>query len=316
MAMEPIHQSVLPEAVLELLAPTDPTGVIVDATLGEGGHAKLFLEHFPRIRLVALDADPVMLRRARERLADFSDRVEFRTVWFDDYFAGGGGTEVPHRVLLDLGVSMYHFRGANRGFSLSEDGALDMRLNPEAPLSAGDIVNRTPEAELADLIYAYGEERLSRRIARAIVRARQEAPIDDAAALAEIVRRAVPKEQRYRRIHPATRTFQALRIAVNDELGRLGRVLEGATDVLPPGGRIGVISFHSLEDRIVKRFFLEKERPASGDAPVTRPEPAGRGPKAVFRRVNRKPIAPSEEEVGRNPAARSAKFRVLERVAV
>ncbi len=316
MAMEPIHQSVLPEAVLELLAPTDPTGVIVDATLGEGGHAKLFLEHFSRIRLVALDADPVMLRRARERLADVADRVEFRTVWFDDYFAGGGGTEVPHRVLLDLGVSMYHFRGANRGFSLTEEGALDMRLNPEAPLSAGDIVNRTPETELADLIYSYGEERLSRRIAKAIVRARQGAPIEDAAALAEIVRRAVPKEQRYRRIHPATRTFQALRIAVNDELGRLRRALEGAADLLPPGGRIGVISFHSLEDRIVKRFFLEKERPVSDEAPVTRPEPTEKGDEAIFRRVNRKPIVPSEAEVDRNPAARSAKFRVLERVAV
>lgn len=316
MAMEPIHQSVLPEAVLELLAPTDPTGVIVDATLGEGGHAKLFLEHFPRIRLVALDADPVMLRRAQERLADFADRVEFRTVWFDDYFAGGGGTEVPHRVLLDLGVSMYHFRGANRGFSLTEEGALDMRLNPDAPVSAGEIVNRTPEADLADLIYAYGEERLSRRIAKAIVRARQEAPIEDAAALAEIVRRAVPKEQRYRRIHPATRTFQALRIAVNDELGRLQRALGSAVDSLPPGGRIGVISFHSLEDRIVKRFFLEKERPATSDAPVPRPEPRDKSSQALFRRVNRKPVVPSEAEVAGNPAARSAKFRVLERVAL
>lgn len=180
-----------------------------------------------------------------------------------------------------------------------------MRLNPEEPLSAGDIVNRTPETELADLLYAYGEERLSRRIARAIVRARGEAPIQDAAALAEIVRRAVPKEQRYRRIHPATRTFQALRIAVNDELDRLRRVLEGAADCLPLGGRIGVISFHSLEDRIVKRFFLEKERPGSAERDLEN----------VFRRVNRKPIVPSDEEVARNPAARSAKFRVLERVA-
>ncbi len=310
MAMEPIHQSVLPEAVLELLAPTDPTGVIVDATLGEGGHAKLFLERFPRIRLVALDADPVMLRRARERLADFADRVEFRTVWFDDYFAGGVGAEVAHRVLLDLGVSMFHFRGASRGFSLTEEGALDMRLNPEEPVSARDIVNQTPESELADLIYAYGEERLSRRIAKAIVRARREAPIEESAALAEIVRRAVPKEQRYRRIHPATRTFQALRIAVNDELGRLRRGLEAATGALPPGGRIGVISFHSLEDRIVKRFFLDKERPdrAEPQAPV---DPTA----AAFRRVNRKPLVPTEEEVGQNPAARSAKFRVLERVA-
>lgn len=311
MAMEPIHQSVLPEVVLELLAPTDPTGVIVDATLGEGGHAKLFLERFPRIRLVALDADPVMLRRARERLAEFADRVEFRTVWFDDYFSGEVGVEVAHRVLLDLGVSMFHFRGADRGFSLSEKGALDMRLNPEEPISAHEIVNQTPEGELADLIYAYGEERLSRRIAKAIVRARQQAPIEESAALAEVVRRAVPKEQRYRRIHPATRTFQALRIAVNDELGRLRRGLEAATAALPPGGRIGVISFHSLEDRIVKRFFLDKERPD--------PAEPGRGPDASsgsFRRVNRKPVVPTEEETGRNPAARSAKFRVLERVAI
>ena len=311
MAMEPIHQSVLPEAVLELLAPTDPTGVIVDATLGEGGHAKLFLERFPRIRLVALDADPVMLRRAQERLADFADRVEFRTAWFDDFFAGGAGAEVAHRVLFDLGVSMFHFRGAHRGFSLTEEETLDMRLNPEAPVSARDIVNETPETELADLIYAYGEERLSRRIAKAIVWARRRAPIEESATLAEIVRRAVPAKQRYRRIHPATRTFQALRIAVNDELGRLRRGLEAAVAALPPGGRIGVISFHSLEDRIVKRFFLDKERPARAESDAALDNSSG-----SFRRITRKPVVPGEEEIGKNPAARSAKFRVLERVAL
>ena len=306
--MEPIHQSVLPEAVLEHLAPTDPTGLIVDATAGEGGHAKLFLEHFPHIRLVALDADPVMLRRARQRLAGFADRVEFRAVWFDDYFGRGVRDSMPHRILLDLGVSMFHFRGANRGFSLTEEGALDMRLSPDVETSARNFVNQSSAPDLADLISRYGEERLSRRIARAIVRAREEAVIEDSATLAEIVRRAVPKEQRYRRIHPATRTFQALRIAVNDELGRLERALEMAGEALPEGGRIGVISFHSLEDRIVKRFFMDKERGPEATAGLP-------GSDTGFRRVTRKPVVPSKAEIAENSAARSAKFRVLERVS-
>ncbi len=307
--MEPIHQPVLSEAVLELLAPADPAGLMVDATLGEGGHARLFLENFPRIRLVALDADRVMLRRAEERLADFAGRIEFRAVWFDDYFSEGVGGEMPHRVLLDLGVSMYHFHGAGRGFSLTDDSRLDMRLDDRQRLSAWDVVNRTPEKELADIIYSLGEERLSRVISRAIVRSRQQAPIETAEGLAEIIRRAVPREVRYRRIHPATRTFQALRILVNDELERLSRGLAALLDLLPPAGRVGVISFHSLEDRIVKRAFVERER-ASADA-----ADSGNLAAPSFRRVNKKPVTAAGEEISANAASRSAKLRVIERVA-
>jgi 16S rRNA (cytosine1402-N4)-methyltransferase len=207
----------------------------------------------------------------------------------------------PDRVLIDLGVSMYHFTESDRGFSFRADAPLDMRLDGAEPLgpqtqTAADLVNTLPESELADLIFQFGEERLSRRIAAAICRRRDTRPFTTSADLADVVRGAVPPSYRHGRIHPATRTFQALRIAINAELERITRVVPAALSRLAPGGRLGIISFHSLEDRIVKHSFREA---ALGD----------------YTLITRKPVIASDEERSANPASRTAKLRVIERGA-
>jgi 16S rRNA (cytosine1402-N4)-methyltransferase len=300
--MEPVHQSVLVGSVLEFLAPDDSDRLLIDATVGEGGHSVCFLQRFPGIRVIGIDADPAMLERARTRLAEFEGRVELVHQWFDSYFEAAPATVQANRILMDLGVSMYHFTHADRGFSFREDAPLDMRLDADRPLddqteTAADLVNRLRESDLADLIYQFGEERLSRRIAAAICRERDLKPFRTAAQLADTIRGAVPSSYRHGRIHPATRTFQALRIAVNSELDRLRRAIPAALQMLSPSGRLGVISFHSLEDRIVKHSFR-----AAADA-------------GDFRLLTKKPVTASDEERGGNPASRSAKFRVIERVA-
>lgn len=305
---ELIHVPVMPQQVLRYLAPAQNRGLIVDATLGEGGHSALFLENSPHVHLVGLDADATMLERAAVRLAPYSGRYSLHHVWFDDYFASySQEQERPVAVLFDLGISMYHFRQSGRGFTFREQERLDMRLNPSAQTSAATIVNTSSERQLADLIFQLGEERYSRRIAAAIVRRRHQAPIETAADLADIVNRCVPPAYRHGRIHPATRTFQALRIAVNAELDRLARALEAAIDVLAVGGRLGVISFHSLEDRIVKHAFRERKN---------RSISASQAPMSSSERVQvltKKPLVADQDECQRNPAARSAKFRVLEK---
>jgi 16S rRNA (cytosine1402-N4)-methyltransferase len=310
-----IHTSVLPREVLELLAPDRDDTLFVDATLGEGGHSELFLQRFPSLHVIALDADAAMLARARKRLAPHGDRVEFRHAWFDQYFREYHEARTPARILFDLGISMVHFEQAGRGFSFRRDEVLDMRLDPATGRSAADIVNTESETELARIIFEYGEERYARSIARKIVAARvaaqQDGGITRTAHLASVISSAVPGSYRRGRIHPATRTFQALRIAVNQELDRLEQALAAAFRVLEPGGRIGVIAFHSLEDRIVKRFISGKAR-----ACICPPEmpicecggvPAGRS-------LTRKPVRPAEDERESNPASRSAKFRVLEKL--
>jgi len=301
------HPSVMPEEVVRLMSPL-PTGYrICDATVGGGGHSARLLELDADGTLVAIDADTTMLGRARARLATISgaaERISWYHGWFDELLPTLGGFD---RILIDLGVSMVHLREGERGFSLREDGPLDMRLNRQAAgESAADLIARTDERDLADLIYRYGEERYSRRIARAIIDRRRTAPITRTAELAEVVWNAVPPAYRHRRMHPATRTFQAIRIAVNDELGRIERVLPVAANALRPGGRLVVISFHSLEDRIVKHRFRSM---ASENQPMVKEEGS-----AIFRVLTKKPLVPTDEEIEQNPAARSAKLRALERV--
>lgn len=293
--MIPVHVSVMADEVMEYLLPAaSGKSLIVDGTLGEGGHSMRFLEANPECRVIGIDADAVMGRRAAERLSDYSDRFELRTGWTDEILVDWEGPN-PDVILMDLGISIFHYDGRGRGFSFRTDEPLDMRLDTDGDTDASYLVNNLPEEDLANLIYEYGEERFSRRIARRIVEARRESPIETAAGLAEIVTSAVPPKARHGRIHAATRTFQALRITVNDELGRLKRLLAVAPGLLAPGGRLGIISFHSLEDRLVKRRFRELDVRFGGDYDV----------------FTRKPAVPGDEESRVNPPSRSAKFRVL-----
>jgi 16S rRNA (cytosine1402-N4)-methyltransferase len=285
---------------------------MVDATLGEGGHSFAFLSRFPDLRLIGVDADGDIQRRARERLEEFGNRVRYHTGWSHDFFARfPGDAERPDTILMDLGISRYHYERAGRGFSFRKDEPLDMRIDRAEGPRAADLVARLSERELADLLYRNAEERYSRRIARGIVEARSRSAIGSSAVLAEIVERAVPPVGRRGPSHPATKTFQALRIAVNGELSRLPELLETALKVLEPGGRMGVISFHSLEDRIVKNFFRGKNKGCTcpPEAPICRCE----GPRMV-RLLTRKALVPGDKEIKNNPLSRSAKFRAVEKV--
>jgi 16S rRNA (cytosine1402-N4)-methyltransferase len=303
-----VHVPVMLEEVLAFLVPPHPGATMVDCTLGEGGHALAFLERYPGLRYFGIDADPGIQAKARERLARFGERVSFLQGYYDEVLASAGA--LPGAVdlcLFDLGISMHHFEEAGRGFGYGRDEILDMRLSPDAPRSAADILAREREEEIARIIFEYGEERFSRRIARAIVEARRTGGIATSGRLAEVVRSSVPDAYRHGRIHPATRTFQALRIAVNDELGRAERGIRKAVELLAPGGTIAVISFHSLEDRISKNVFRELAGRSTSrpDQPIPLEREA-----AVLELVTRKPVEPSAEETARNPASRSAKLRV------
>ena len=286
------HVPVLAAQVMASFAALEPLlqerggGLLIDCTLGGGGHSALLLEAHPSLRLVGLDQDPTARQAAAERLAPFADRVTIVATNFADYQP----QEPALAVMADLGVSSPQLDVAARGFSFRQDGPLDMRMNPEAGETAAELIERLEEAELADLIYAYGEERLSRRIARKIKQhLAEQGPFAGTDALAYLVAGCYAPKARRGRIHPATRTFQALRIAVNDELGVLDRLLQQAPDWLLPGGLMGVISFHSLEDRRVKTAFSSDER---------------------LQRVTRKPETAGEEEQSSNPRSRSAKWRV------
>jgi 16S rRNA (cytosine1402-N4)-methyltransferase len=304
------HQPVLLAEVLAFLVPPQDDGVLIDATLGEGGHAEAFLLKYPRLSLIGVDADASILEAARERLSAYSDRTRIVNAWFGSFFEDDAEQTSPDMILMDLGVSRYHFEASGRGFSFDRDETLDMRLGKDLPVTAADIINTTEEGELTDVLFRFGEERFARSIAARIVRERASAPFTSARRLANVVAATVPDQYRHRRIHPATRTFQALRIAVNRELEQLNAGLEEALRVLKPGGRIGVITFHSLEDRIVKRYFREKSRECTcpPEWPICQC-----GGKAELRLVTGKPVSASEEEVARNPASRSAKLRVAEK---
>jgi 16S rRNA (cytosine1402-N4)-methyltransferase len=305
-----VHQSVMTDEVMSRLVPPQDGGLMIDATLGEGGHSEAFLTRYPSLTMIGVDADEAILGVARERLAAFSGRMTFTNAWFGDFLSRYDEKKSPDLVLMDLGISRYHYEAGGRGFSFDREEALDMRLGKDLPMTAADIVNTAEPSELLDILYRYGEERYARPIVSRIVRERSSGPITSAMRLANLVAAAVPDSYRHRRIHPATRTFQALRIAVNHELEQLAAGLSGALRALSPGGRIGVISFHSLEDRIVKTFFREKSRECTcpPEWPICQC-----GGKAELRLVTGKPVTASEEEVSRNPASRSAKLRVAEK---
>lgn|SRR5574341_96572 len=308
-ATHPPHIPVLLTAVLDGLA-VRPGGLYIDGTLGAGGHAESILRASgPDGRLLGLDRDPAALEIAQARLADFGGRLAAVHASYEQMgqIASAQGFNAVDGILLDLGYSSLQIDDPARGFSFRADGPLDMRFDTSAGQTAADLVNTLSESELADLIWRYGEDHHSRRIARAIVRAR---PLTTTAALAEVIAGAVPGGRR-EKIHPATRTFQALRIAVNDELGALERALPQTLDLLRPGGRLAVISFHSLEDRIVKQWI---QREATDCLCPPEQVICTCGHVAALRRVTRKPVEADEAEVAANPRARSAKLRVAERV--
>ncbi len=315
-----VHTPVLLQECLRHLSPEGEaygeSPLLVDSTTGEGGHSDGFLNAYPRLHVLCLDADSAIQARARHRLARYGDRVDFRLGWFNDFYrdfdrSGEDGIGRPHLILFDLGISVFHYEDSGRGFSFRKDEPLDMRLSPDAGASAAEVVNTWSERQLADLIYLYGEERYSRRIAAAIAEARRSSAIRSSSDLAALVYGAVPAAYRHGHLHPATRTFQALRIQVNRELDRLPQVLPAAFDVLQVGGKMGVITFHSLEDRIVKNYFrdLGKTCVCPPQEPICR---CGGLPHAQV--LTRKPVLPSREEVERNLPSRSAKLRVIRKL--
>lgn len=313
MGMEPVHTSVLLQECLELLAPETERALMVDGTLGEGGHSEAFLETFPDLRIIGVDADVRIQARARERLAPFGDRICFYPGWADSFFKDYPGSEKkPDVILLDLGISIFHYELSGRGFSFRTNEPLDMRLDPHSGESAADMVNTLNERDLADLIYTNGEERYSRRIAAAIVSARAKSPFVTARSLADCIFSAVPAAYRHGRIHPATRTFQALRIAVNGELDRLPALIDAALSVLAVGGKLGIITFHSLEDRIVKNRFRDasKQCICPPEVPICKC-----GGRVRVELLTRKPVSPSKEEISRNSPSRSARLRVVRKIA-
>jgi 16S rRNA (cytosine1402-N4)-methyltransferase len=301
------HEPVLLQPVLDFLRPPRADSILVDATVGLGGHAEALLRVHPRMRLVAIDRDPEALEGSRARLQPFADRVTFVRGRHESLIdilkqlqiAAIGG------LLADLGVSSMQLDDAKRGFSFRAEGPLDMRMGPDST-SAAEIVNTAGEHEIAKILRDFGEEPQAKRIARAIVQAR---PVETTTQLADVVRSV--KKSKARDIDPATLTFQALRIAANAELGGLDRFIDDVVSVLEPHARIAVIAFHSLEDRIVKLAFrrLEGECICPPGMPV-----CGCGAKASVKVLTGRPVTASDEEVNRNPRSRSAKLRVAERV--
>lgn len=305
------------EEVLELLA-CHPGGLYVDGTVGGGGYAEAILrETEPDGILLALDCDAEAIERVKDRLRSYHQRVLLEKSSFADLPAVlaklGFGVESVDGVVLDLGVSSFQLEDAERGFSFLHDGPLDMRMDLNLSRTASDLVNTLSESELADLIFLLGEERWSRRIARAIVARRRARYIDRTAELAQLIAEVVPKTKDSRRIHPATRTFQALRIAVNQELKAIELFLSRVLSVLKPGGRLCVVAFHSLEDRLVKEKFRSWARRCRcpSDIPVCECEG-----QPLVRLLTRKPVRPAEAEIAVNPRARSARLRAIEKVAL
>ncbi len=296
--MEILHYPVMHEEVLEnLIIDSSKPSLYIDCTTGEGGHTALFLARYPLLHAIGLDRDSSIQKKAIERFKDYGDRFTPVNTWFDEYLEKAD-SNIADAILFDLGISIFHYEESQRGFSFRADEELDMRLDVKQSLKAEDIVNEYREEELADVIYRFGEERYSRRIARAIVEYRANKRIEKSSELADIIFHSVPKEYRYGRIHPATRTFQALRIEVNKELDRISPALENAIRVLKKGGRVAVITFHSLEDRIVKWYF--KDVAAKEDPEI--------------KILTKKPIIASDKEREENAPSRSAKLRIVEKI--
>lgn len=314
------HITVLKEEAVQGLG-VKPDGIYVDCTLGGAGHSEAIASLLgPNGRLIALDQDDAALEHAEEKLKVFGDRVtlvksNFRHL---EQVLRRQGVPLDHDgvpqvdgILFDLGVSSPQLDEGERGFSYNQDAPLDMRMDRTTSLTARDIVNEWPEEEIARILHEYGEEKFARRIAAAIVNARKKQPIETTLELAELVKEAIPAAARRTGGHPAKRSFQAFRIAVNDELGALEQALEQAIRCLAPQGRVAAITFHSLEDRIVKQTFAKYVGRCTcpPDFPV-----CVCGNKSVLKLVNRKPIEPSEAELERNPRARSSKLRVAEKL--
>jgi 16S rRNA (cytosine1402-N4)-methyltransferase len=309
--MASVHAPVLLAEMLRVLAPRDG-GTYVDGTFGAGGYSRALLDAAD-CTVWAIDRDPAAISRARA-FADYGKRLHAIEGRFGDMEAllGAEGVTETHGIALDLGVSSPQFDEAARGFSFRQDGPLDMRMSQQGP-SAADLVNEADEETLVHIIRDYGEERRARPIVRAIVAARSVAPITRTLALAEIVRGSFPaRERATARIDPATRTFQALRIAVNDELDELDRALLAAERLLVEGGRLAVVSFHSLEDRRVKRFLAERSGRAGG---ASRHRPDATGPAPSFARIEDGEATAGDAELSANPRSRSARLRGAERTA-
>ena len=310
--MEPKHVSVLLSECIEALC-IKPDGIYVDGTLGLGGHSSEIAKRLTTGLLIGIDRDETAIEHAGARLAPYGERVRLVHGNFSDVASilDRLGIDAVDGMLFDLGVSSPQLDEAQRGFSYMQDAPLDMRMDGSASLSAHDVVNTWPEGRLKQILYDYGEERYAPRIASAIVRARQERPIETTLELVEIIRSAMPAAALREKQHPAKRSFQAIRIAVNDELGAVQTMMDTAPDKLRPSGSLAVISFHSLEDRIVKNGIRRREDGCTcpRDFPV-----CTCGFVQTLRSVSRKPILPSPEEQAANPRARSAKLRVAEHV--
>lgn len=316
------HVPVLLERCVELLTPAltrqhaDGSGaVLVDATVGAGGHAQRFLSDLPGLKLIGLDRDPSALDIAGARLAPFADRITLVHTRYDGIDAalaqsGYAANESIDGVLFDLGVSSMQLDRAERGFAYAQDAPLDMRMDPSSPLTAAEIVNTYDEAELANILHRYGEERFARRIASHIVRRRARTPFTTTAELVELLYQAIPAAARRTGGHPAKRTFQALRIAVNDELDTLRRAIPAALDALAVAGRIVVLAYQSLEDRIVKREFADA---VASRTPLDLPfELPGRGPR--FQSLTRGAERAGADEIERNPRSTAVRLRALQRL--
>jgi 16S rRNA (cytosine1402-N4)-methyltransferase len=305
-ADRPPHVPVLIRPLIEAVAPV--TGHWLDGTFGAGGYTRELLAAGASL-VTGVDRDPLALEMAAPWAADYGDRLRLVAGNFSDLDQHAG--ELLDGIVLDLGVSSMQLDQAERGFSFAKDGPLDMRMSQDGE-SAADLVNTLPESAIADILFHYGEERASRRIARTIVKAREAAPLTTTLQLAEIVAGCLPRPKPGQS-HPATRSFQAIRIAVNTEFSELIEGLEAAERALKPGGALAVVTFHSLEDRIVKRFFQNR---SGNDAQTNRYAPARAEDSARFTLVSRRAIAPDETELAENPRSRSAKLRIGRRTSV
>ena len=311
--MEFHHISVLLNECIDNLNIT-PDGIYVDCTMGGGGHSLEIAKRLTTGRLICIDQDPNAHEAAGKRLAEYKDRITFVRDNFGNIKSILDSLEIEKidGMLLDIGVSSHQLDEAERGFSYQQDAPLDMRMNPDRPFSAYDVVNGYDEDELDRVIFTYGEERWARRIAQFIVKEREAKPIETTGELVDIIKKAVPKGARKDGPHPAKRTFQAIRIEVNGELEVLQRAIDDVAARLAVGGRLCIITFHSLEDRIVKEAFRKQENPCI--CPPQFPVCVC-GKKPLGRVITRKPILPSKEELEENPRSRSAKLRVLEGVS-
>ncbi len=290
-----LHEPVLLQEVLEFLSP-EPGGVIVDATLGMGGHSQAILERFPEIaHLIGMDRDADALALASERLSPWREKITFFHANFSDLsdLVQAERLGPVDGVLMDLGISSFQIEKSGRGFSFRKDEPLDMRMNSSTSITAADLVNQLPEEKLQEILLYYGEERWAAKIAAAIGKIRKESPIITSRQLASLVEQAIPRRFHPKRIHPATKTFQAIRIAVNREFENLKKALTEIPEILKAGARFLVISFHSIEDRMIKQAFKEDER---------------------LNVLTKRPVTPSKSEVDLNPRSRSAKLRVAEKV--